>query len=209
MDETGGVEPAMAGSADDLSLPASWPFEGLKPTGYGAIIADPPWSFRLRSEKGHNKSPQSKYGCMSAADLAALPVASLAKPDCALFMWATAPMLPDAVALLKAWGFTYKSAGTWSKRSATGAKWAFGTGYCFRSAAEFYLLGTIGRPRVQSRSIRNLIVAPVREHSRKPDNLHRDVEQLYVGPYAELFGREQRAGWDVWGNQADTFGAAA
>jgi N6-adenosine-specific RNA methylase IME4 len=70
-------------------------------------------------------------------------------------MLATAPMLPDAIALMKAWGFTFKSAGTWAKRSSTGKKWAFGTGYCFRSAAEFYLLGTIGKSKVsQSMSAR-------------------------------------------------------
>lgn len=70
------------------------------------------------------------------------------------------------------------------------------------------MLGTIGKPKVLSRSVRNLIVAPTREHSRKPDDLHRDVESLYAGPYAELFGREQRAGWDVWGNQTGKFEAA-
>lgn len=177
--------------------------------GYGAIIADPPWYFRNYSAAGEEKNPVAHYACMSIDDIAALPVSQLAAPDCALFMWATAPMLPDAIRLMAAWGFTFKSAGAWAKQSSTGEKWAFGTGYCFRSAAEFYLLGTIGKPKVQSRSIRNLIVAPVREHSRKPDDLHRDVEALYTGPYAELFGREQRNGWDVWGNQADRFDAEA
>jgi N6-adenosine-specific RNA methylase IME4 len=115
-------------------------------------------------------------------------------------------MLPDALRLMQAWGFAFKSAGAWAKQSSSGEKWAFGTGYCFRSAAEFFLLGAIGKPRVLSRSIRNLIVAPVREHSRKPDDLHRAAEALYAGPYCELFAREGRPGWDVWGNQIDRFG---
>lgn len=84
---------------------------------------------------------------------------------------------------------------------------AFGGGYVLRSAAEFYLVGTIGRPAVLSRSVRNLIDAPLREHSRKPDQLHHDVERLYAGPYAELFAREGRPGWDVWGNQTAKFDA--
>lgn len=185
--------------------PASWPFVGLRRFQYGAIIADPPWRFLNRSAKGEAKNPVAHYACMDMDALAALPVAQLAAPDCALFMWATAPMLDQAFALLDAWSFTFKSAGSWAKQSSTGAAWAFGTGYCFRSAAEFYLLGTRGRPAVQSRSIRNLIVAPVREHSRKPDQLHDDIERLYAGPYAELFGRQRRPGWDVWGNDIDHF----
>lgn len=108
-------------------------------------------------------------------------------------------MLPDAIGLMKAWGFTFKSAGTWAKQSSTGRAWAFGTGYCFRSAAEFFLLGTIGTPKVKSRSIRNLMVAPVREHSRKPDQQFDNAEQLYDGPYSELFSRTARPGWDAWG----------
>ena len=187
----------------------TWPFGNLRPLSFGAILADPPWYFRNYSAKGEAKNPVAHYQCMSTADIAALPVHQLAGPDCALFMWATAPMLPDAVALMSAWGFTFKSAGAWAKQSSTGKTWAFGTGYCFRSAAEFYLLGTIGKPKVRSRSIRNLIVAPVREHSRKPDSLHRDVEALYAGPYAELFAREPRKGWEAWGNEKDKFQTGA
>lgn len=183
----------------------TWPFGDLKPLRYGVILSDPPWRFRTYSTAGEGKSPQEHYDCMDTAAIAALPVNQLAAPDCAMFMWATAPMLPHAVNLMEAWGFTYKSAGAWAKRSRTGRARAFGTGYCFRSAAEFYLLGTIGRPRVKSRSIRNLIEAPVREHSRKPDDLHHHAEALFDGPYAELFARERRPGWAAWGNHTEKF----
>lgn len=178
-----------------------WPFGELTPLRYGAIIADPPWYFRNYSAAGEKKNPVAHYSCMDTLDLADLPVNQLAAPDCAMFMWATAPMLPDAIDLMKAWGFEYKSAGAWAKQSSTGTKWAFGTGYCFRSAAEFFILGTIGNPPVRSRSVRNLIVEPVREHSRKPDELHWMVEQLYDGPFAELFARERRVDWDTWGDE--------
>jgi N6-adenosine-specific RNA methylase IME4 len=131
--------------------------------------------------------------------------AGRAKPDSALIMWATAPMLPDAFEVMAAWGFKFKTAGAWAKESKSGEKIAFGTGYVYRSAAEFYLLGTIGKPAIKSKSVRNLIWAPVREHSRKPDQMHADVEALFDGPYLELFAREARPGWTVWGNQADKF----
>lgn len=183
----------------------TWPFGDLKPLRYGAMIIDPPWRFRNFSAKGEAKNPVAHYDCMDIEALRCLPVDQLAAPDCAMFMWATAPLLPEAISLMAAWGFTFKSAGAWAKQSSTGKAWAFGTGYCFRSAAEFYLLGTIGKPRVLSRSVRNLIVAPVREHSRKPDTLHANVEALYAGPYAELFAREARSGWDAWGNQVGKF----
>lgn len=186
-----------------------WPFGGLVQRGYGLILADPPWRFKLHAETGESKSPQAHYACMSLGDLARLPVAKLAMDDCAMIMWATAPMLPDAIALLECWGFEYKSAGAWAKQSSTGASWAFGTGFCFRSAAEFFLLGTRGYPKSRSKSVRNLIVSPVREHSRKPDDMHAMCEQLYPGPYAELFARARRPGWDVWGNEIDRFGGAS
>lgn len=182
-----------------------WPFGDLRLFSYGAILADPPWRFANFSAKGEEKNPTAHYPCMSFDELAALPVNHLAASDCAIFMWATAPMLPDALRLLDAWGFTFKTMGAWAKQSSTGASWAFGTGYVFRSALEPYLIGTRGHPVVRSRSVRNLIVAPVREHSRKPRQAHRDVESLFDGPYAELFAREAALGWDVWGNQTGKF----
>lgn len=190
-------------------MTVAWPFGDLRMFHYGVILADPPWYFRNYSTAGEEKNPVAHYSCMNTEAIARLPVNQLAAPNCALFMWATAPMLPDALALMSAWGFAFKSAGAWAKQSSTGGKWAFGTGYCFRSAAEFYLLGTIGKPKVLSRSIRNLIVAPVREHSRKPEQMRNDVEALYAGPYAELFARQPHSGWDSWGNETDKFEAAA
>lgn len=198
-------EQVAARSRDDVFF-ADWPFEGLAPAHYGAIIADPPWRYENFSSKGQKKGAAHHYPCMTTAEIAALPVAHLAAPDCALMMWGTWPMLPDARAAMAAWGFTYKAGGPWAKQSRSGGGWAFGTGYIFRSASEFFLVGTIGAPRVRSHSVRNLIVAPVREHSRKPDAQYEMVEALYAGPYCELFSRSHRPGWDSWGNEAGKFG---
>lgn len=176
---------------------------------FGAILADPPWYFSNYSEKGEAKNPVAHYDCMDLPAIKGLGVGHHAKPDSALVLWATAPMLPQAFEVMAAWGFTFKTAGAWAKESKSGEKIAFGTGYVFRSAAEFYLVGTLGKPAIKSRSIRNLIWAPVREHSRKPDQMHADVEALFDGPYLELFARETRPGWTVWGNQTEKFAVIA
>lgn len=183
----------------------TWPFGDLRPLSYRCILADPPWRFANWSAKGERKNPVGHYACMPLDAIKALPVARLAAADCACVMWATAPMLPQAIETLAAWGFAFKSAGAWAKQSSTGGKWAFGTGYCYRSAAEFWLLGTIGKPQQLVRNVRNLIVAPVREHSRKPDEMRRAIESLWDGPYVELFAREPTPGWAAWGNEADHF----
>lgn len=187
---------------------SEWPFGDLRPLSYGVILADPPWRFANYSPKGEAKNPAAQYACMDADSLMALPVGQLAAPNAVCLMWATAPLLPLAVETLEAWGFTYKTAGAWAKQSKTGAKLAFGTGYLYRSAAEFFLLGTVGKPRQQVRNVRNLILSPVREHSRKPDQMHTDLERLFPGPRCELFARERRPGWDCWGNEVGKFGSA-
>ena len=184
---------------------SSWPFGDLKPLCYGALLVDPPWAFANYSAKGEAKNPKAHYSCMDLEAIKALPVHQLSAPDCALIMWATSPMLPQAIDTMRAWGFTFRSAGAWAKHSSTGTKWAFGTGYCYRSAAEFFLLGTIGKPRQQVRNVRNLIVAPIREHSRKLEQKRRDIEALWPGPYADLFARQSAAGWDAWGNEISRF----
>jgi len=176
---------------------------------WGCVLADPPWYFRNHSEAGEGKNPVAHYACMPLADIMALDMTFVGAANCALVMWATAPMLPQALQVMSAWGFKFKTAGAWAKQSSTGTKWAFGTGYIFRSAAEFILVGTRGEPKVRSRSIRNLIVAPVREHSRKPAETHEMCEALFDGPYLEMFAREPRPGWTVWGNQTNKFGGAA
>lgn len=183
----------------------TWPFDPLVPLRYRVILADPPWRFANWSAKGEAKNPNQHYHCMSLADIKRLPVSNLAAPDCALVMWATSPLLDEAIETLKVWGFTYKAAGGWGKRSKTGRKWAFGPGYIQRSTLEFWIIGTIGKPKRVSASVRNFIEAPVREHSRKPDQMHSDIEKLWDGPYCELFSRQRRDGWDVWGNEVEKF----
>ena len=180
------------------------------PSGpFDCILADPPWKFRTYGPHNNQKSPEKHYDTMTLEDIKAMPVASLAARDCWLIMWTTWPCLPQALEVLDAWGFAYKSGGAWAKQTSTGRAWQFGTGYVFRSASEPLIVASRGKPKWHSKSERNLWVAPVREHSRKPDCVHEMIERACVGRKLELFSRQTRPGWRSWGNQTDRFEAAA
>lgn len=178
------------------------PLDGIPLGHYGTVLCDPPWSFETRSVKGQSKSAQAHYDCLSLDDIKTLPVASVAAADCALFMWATWPMIRSAFDVLEAWGFAYKGlAWEWVKFNPETGKYAFGTGYGTRKNVEPCLLATRGAPKRQSASVRDLIMSPRREHSRKPDEQYAAIEALFPGPRLELFARHRRSGWDSWGNQ--------
>ncbi len=186
-----------------------WPFDPLVPMRYGAILADPPWSYEMRSARGHGRSPEAHYATMSVADIAALPVSQLAGPDCLLFLWSTWPHMPAALEVMAAWGFTYKTGGAWRKLTRTG-KVAMGTGYLLRSSTEPFLIGSMGAPEISDRGVRNLIDAERREHSRKPPEARRMLRRLLPRAWAcELFAREPWAEGEVWGNESAKFGEAA
>jgi N6-adenosine-specific RNA methylase IME4 len=179
-----------------------WLFAPLRQRSYGVILVDPAWRFETWSPRGQGKAASQYYDVMSLGEIMTLPVAELATDDAALMLWFPQNFGEPAYATMRAWGFEPKTLGTWAKQSKTGTKWAFGTGKWLHSTAEFFLLGTRGRPRVTARSERNLIVAPVREHSRKPDEMHRKLERMF--PHVlrcELFARRRVEGWDCWGEQ--------
>jgi N6-adenosine-specific RNA methylase IME4 len=183
-------------------------FHALRPVGgYDLIMADPPWSYEMRSDKGKQKSPDAHYETMALPIIKALPVEALAARDCLLWLWTVGPMVPQALDVIASWGFTFKTQGQWAKTTKTG-KQSFGTGYILRNAGEPFLIATRGAPKT-TKSVRSVIVAPVREHSRKPDKAFAEAEKLM--PEArrlELFSRQVRPGWDVWGNEVGKFGGA-
>ncbi len=184
---------------------------------YRVIYADPPWNFATYSAKGRGRCAEAHYDVMSHGDLAALPVAEWADDACILLMWATDPLLPQAFELIRAWGFTYKTVGFyWAKlnRSAsakamTERSFFTGLGYWTRANVEQCLLATRGSPKRTGRDVPRLVVAPRREHSRKPDEVYQRIERLADGPYLELFARSTRPGWECWGNQAGLFDKGA
>jgi N6-adenosine-specific RNA methylase IME4 len=173
---------------------------------YGVILADPPWTFKTYSQKGQGKSPQKHYDCMSIDDICALPVRDITADDCALFLWCTWPCIFQAQKVIEAWGFKYSGlAWEWIKYNEKTGKYSFGGGYGTRKNLEPCLLARRGKPQLQSRSVRDFIMSPRREHSRKPDEQYTRIETMYAGPYMELFARQKWRGWDAWGNQVDKF----
>ena len=175
----------------------------LPPGPFNLIYADPPWHFATYSEKGQGRSPSEHYSTMHFDAIRRLPIAEIAAPDAGLALWVYGPMLPEGIELMKHWGFGYKSdLITWVKTTSAG-KLAFGTGYYTRKGTEQLLYGTRGRGlKVVDRSIRQCLLAPRREHSRKPDEVAEALEQLFgLVPRIELFARRLRADWTCWGNE--------
>jgi N6-adenosine-specific RNA methylase IME4 len=173
---------------------------------FGAIYADPPWSWASYSKTRQTRAASKHYAVMDLDAIKALPVAELAADDCACFMWSINSMLPQALDVMASWGFAFKTvAFTWAKRTPSGAGWHMGMGYWTRQNTESCLLGVRGKPQRRDRGVRELVVDSRREHSRKPDSIARSIEALVPGPYLELFARESRPEWACWGNETSRF----
>jgi N6-adenosine-specific RNA methylase IME4 len=173
---------------------------------FAAILIDPPWRFAVRSPKGEGRSASQHYACMTLDAVAALPVAEWAAPDAWLFLWATTPLLPQALQVMGAWGFSYSgNAFAWVKQNPSGVGFHTGLGFTTRKNIELCLLGKRGKPRIAAHDVRELIVAPRREHSRKPDEVYGRIERLCSGPYLELFARQQWPGWRALGDEVGRF----
>lgn len=172
---------------------------------YNVILADPPWSFRAWSSKGMGRSAEQHYPTMRLEDIKALPVSDFAAGDCVLFLWATFPMLKEALEVIDAWGFTYKTvAFTWVKENRKSPGLFWGLGYWTRANAEVCLLATRGSPKRQSAAVHQVILSPVERHSKKPDEVQERIVTL-MGDVSrvELFARQETPGWDVWGNEVE------
>lgn len=193
--------------------------EELPSAYYGAILADPPWRFATYNERGRRKCPDWRtakgmplhYATMSTAEICALPVAEIAAPDCALFLWISWPMLTDALEVIRRWEFTYKTCGfAWFKGHELplfpdDVRDQMGCGYWTRANSEVCLLATRGKPKRINADVRQAIVEPRREHSRKPDCVRARIERLVAGPYLELFARTGSDTWHVWGKETNKF----
>jgi N6-adenosine-specific RNA methylase IME4 len=195
------------------------PFASLEQGKYAAILADPPWHFKSNSAAAPGRNAMAHYACMSLADIAALPVKDLAAEDCALFLWITGPFLAIGAhhEIMEAWGFKPSGMGfVWVKTNPRAASLFTmkqdlftGGGFTTRKNAEFCLIGKRGRSVRIAKDVHEIIIAPRRQHSRKPDEVYERVQRYCVGPYLELFSRQQRPGWTCWGNEVDKFSEAA
>lgn len=168
---------------------------------YNIIYADPAWTYL--DPKG-TKGAAAKYDLMSTEDIKNLPVKDISADDCVLFMWAVMPQLQEALDVMKAWGFTYKTCGfTWVKKTKNN-KWFFGMGNYTRSNAELCLIGTKGKIKRKRGNISSVICTKIQEHSKKPDIVREKIVDLFGNlPRIELFARQVPKGWHVWGNDSE------
>jgi N6-adenosine-specific RNA methylase IME4 len=173
---------------------------------FGTILADPPWQFVNRTGKVAPEHRRlSRYGTLDLPAIAALRVAAHAAPTAHLYLWVPNALLPEGLAVMRAWGFAYKSNIVWHKIRKDGGPDGRGVGFYFRNVTELLLFGVRGpnaRTADAGRTQVNFMATRKREHSRKPDEQYGLIERCSPGPYLELFARGPRPGWAVWGDQS-------
>lgn len=164
------------------------------PTGkYAVIYADPPWRY---DNSGFNEAADNQYPTMPLDEICELPISNLADETTVLFLWATNPLLPEALQVMASWGFEYKTNIAWIKDAGRGKGWYL------KSKHELLLIGVksetphpIERPDSCFEADRGNV------HSRKPEKAYEIIESMYPGNKVELFSRVERDGWDSWGNE--------
>lgn len=167
---------------------------------YRVIYADPPWNY---NDKHCNGGSENHYASMTLEELKQLPIAQLSKHDSILFLWCTYPMLPNVPEVMKAWGFQYKTIGfQWVKQNRNNPSYFVGLGRYTRGNTEGCFIGVKGRPPIVNHSVKQLVVAPRQNHSRKPQEVRDRIVTLCGNvSRVELFARERVPGWDCWGNE--------
>ena len=173
---------------------------------FSTVLADPPWRFQNSTGKVAPEHRRlSRYGTLRLDEIKELPVAEIAAPTAHLYLWVPNALLAEGLAVMAAWGFTYKSNIVWHKIRKDGGSDGRGVGFYFRNVTELVLFGVRGknaRTLAPGRRQVNYIATRKREHSRKPDELYPIIESCSPGPYLELFARGARSNWHGWGNQA-------
>lgn len=174
---------------------------------YNIIYADPPWDYSSnirKKEYGPNRNIKEKYPTMAPGQIKSLPIGDISADDAALFLWTTDSHLKLALEVMESWGFKYTTiAFVWLKLTSKG-NYCFSMGPWTGKSTEICLLGTKGKAHsmVKDRSVRQLVIAERREHSRKPDEVRDRIVQMFGNiPRIELFAREKPKGWHVWGNE--------
>ena len=175
---------------------------------YNIIYADPPWAYKdKRTDNKMCGGVTKHYNTMETEEIENMgeTIQKIAEENCLLFMWATFPNLTESLKTIKAWGFTYKTLGfSWIKTNKKNKKPSFGIGFYTKSNCEVCLIGIKGKPGklIKSNKVSSCIISERREHSRKPDEARKRIEEL-VGevPKIELFARQQFENWDCWGNE--------
>jgi N6-adenosine-specific RNA methylase IME4 len=170
------------------------------------ILADPPWQFQNRTGKiAPEHRRLTRYATMPLDEIKRMPIETIAADPAHLYLWCPNALLPSGLAVMAAWGFTYKSNLIWHKIRKDGGSDGRGVGFYFRNVTELVLFGVRGkraRTLLPARRQVNFLATQKREHSKKPDELYDIIESCSPGPYLELFARGIRKGWLNWGNEA-------
>lgn len=200
-----------------MTFITSGPFAGYRRNYYGVIYADPAWGFQTFSgdHQAPHRAGEEPYPTMSRQELLDLPVGELAAKNCCLPMWILGSHIDQAFELAEAWGFYFNTdLFYWAKCGKHDpAVRPIGMGHWSRKQVEPCFLFTKGKPKRLDKGVRQLLetcedqllFAPRREHSRKPDEFRDRIERLMAGPYIELFSRSTKPGWSAWGNQVGKF----
>lgn len=173
---------------------------------YNIIYADPPWNYKNNpSKKGTSRGfAKNYYDLMTIKELQNLNINKISAENSVLFMWTTFPMIDEALKVIKAWGFTYRTcAFVWIKKNKKSNTNFWGCGYYTRSNAEICLLAIKGKIlERKSHSVHQIIESAVEEHSKKPDIARKKIVELFGDiSKIELFARQEVEGWDCWGNE--------
>lgn len=171
---------------------------------YNIIYADPPWTYKVWSNKGNGRSAASHYNTMTKQDIQNLPIQELCADNSVLFLWVTYPCLLEGLELIEKWGFKYKTcAFSWVKMNKKKPTPFIGMGYYTRANNEICLLATKGKPLKRiNKNVEQVILSPIREHSRKPDEIRERIINLFGDlPRIELFARQKFDGWSAWGDE--------
>lgn len=168
---------------------------------YQIIYADPPWAYRNMGNI--QATANSHYPTMKNEDICNLKVADIAEDNSILFLWATFPKIQEALDVMKAWGFEYKTCGfIWIKTNKNNGKPFFGVGWYTKSNAEVCFIGVRGKAPKVSNEVSSVVIQPRSNHSEKPQEVRKRIIKLCGDiPRIELFARQKIEGWDVWGNE--------
>ena len=175
---------------------------------YGTILIDPPWRFHNSTGK---MAPEHKrlqrYKTLSFDEIYSIPVNEIAADKSHLYLWVPNALIEYGFEAMKRWGFQYKTNIVWYKIRKDGGPDGRGVGFYFRNVTELVLFGIKGKLRTfqPGRSQVNIISSKKREHSKKPDELYKIIENCSPGPYLELFARGARENWTVWGNESQEY----
>lgn len=162
---------------------------------FSVVYGDPPWQYGASSVTG---GADQHYPTMKTENICKIPVRDHVTKNAVLFLWATNPLLPDALQVMSAWGFEYKTCLVWVKPKAT-----TGLGVYVRGKHELLLIGTRGSMIPVSRPV-SVIEAPSSEHSKKPESVYGLIEKMYPDQRSmEMFARKTRKGWISHGNEID------